>query len=105
MCFFTKYVNSTTNYLINIEGNTCNDNAIKNTNYLYNFSTFSNDHKSTLVYLAPNPYLTSDPSVVAFSNMFDATNNFNAVTLAAALSGYGIDFITIGYNFKSMNIR
>jgi hypothetical protein len=55
--------------------------------------------------LAPNPYLTSDPSAVAFNNMFDANNNINAITTAAALAGYGIDFISSGFNLKVMDIR
>jgi hypothetical protein len=37
--------------------------------------------------------------------MFDSNNNINAITTAAALAGYGIDFISSGYNLKVMDIR
>jgi uncharacterized protein YqkB len=42
MCFFTKYLGTTTHYLVNSEGNSCNDNAVKNINYNYPSTTFTN---------------------------------------------------------------
>lgn len=42
MCFFTKFLGTNTNYLINSEGNSCNDNAVKNINFNYPSTTFTN---------------------------------------------------------------
>jgi len=36
--------------------------------------------------------------------MLDATQMLNPTTLAAALSGYGVDFMT-GFNWKKQNAR
>ena len=41
MCFFTKFVGSKTNYVANIEGNSCHDNAVKNINFKYPSTTFT----------------------------------------------------------------
>lgn len=104
MCFFTKYLGTTTQYLVNIEGNSCNDNAVRNINFHYPSTTFTNEKKSTNIYLATNPSLTSDPSSVAFSNMFNTSYDVTSTVLAAALSGYGIDFMT-GTFLRTLNAR
>lgn len=62
LCFFTKYLGTKTNYLVDSEGNSCNDNAVKNINFNFTSTTFTNEKKETNIYLVTNPYLTSDPS-------------------------------------------
>lgn len=75
-----------------------------NTNFNYQSTTFTNHKKSTNIYLATNPYLTSDPSPVAFSTMFDTGNALTNAVLASALSGYGIDFMS-GTYVKTLDAR
>ncbi len=104
LCFFTKYLTTTTTYLIDIEGNSCNDNAVKNINFNFPSTTFTNEKKSTIIYLATNPYLTSDPSPIAFANMFDNSSIMTNAVLFSALSGYGIDFMS-GAFIRSMDVR
>ena len=105
MCFFTKFLGTKTNYLSNIEGNSCNDNAVKNINFQYSSTTFTNEKKSTNIYLVTNPDLTSDPSPIAFDNMFNLTSReLSNTVLAAALSGSGIDFMT-GSSLRTVDAR
>ncbi len=55
--------------------------------------------------MATNPELTSDPSPISFDNMFNVTNNqLSSTVLAAALSGYGIDFMS-GMFLRTLNAR
>jgi hypothetical protein len=50
-----------------------------------------------MIYLITNPYLTSDPSPISFINMFNTNKTVTSTTLSAALSQYGIDFMTATY--------
>lgn len=54
--------------------------------------------------MVTNPYLTSDPSEIAYGSMFDTSNALTGTVLAAALSGYGIDFMS-GNSLKSLRAR
>jgi hypothetical protein len=41
ICFLTKFVGSKANYVADIEGNSCYDNAVKNINFKYPSVTFT----------------------------------------------------------------
>jgi len=70
---------------------------VANINFNYPGTVFTNDHKSTMIYLITNPYSTSDPSPIAFTNMFNSNKTISSLTLSAALSQYGIDFMSALY--------
>ena len=106
LCFFTKEIDTEILYLVDLEGNSCHDRAVSNVYFNYSGSTFSAENYHTVIYAMTNPYHTNDPSPLAFQNMFDAGNSLSAVSLASAVNGFAINYLSATYltSFQAIDL-
>lgn len=97
LCFFTKNINTEVQYVVDLEGNSCDDRKVKNSHYNYPGQSFTNENSFTNIYIITNPYLTSDPSPTSFLNMFSPSGQITGASISAALSGFAINFLSSNY--------
>jgi hypothetical protein len=95
MCFLTSASSTGPQYLLDIEGNSCGNRAVGNQYFTYRGNSFTTEKKGTVIYLITNPNIVgTDPSPLAFSNLFDGTGSLSATTLNAAQAQFSITYLT-----------
>ena len=106
MCFFTKEVDTEILYMVDLEGNSCYDRAVSNVYFNYSGTSFSDENYQTYIYMITNPYRISDPSPTAFQNMYGTDKSLSAVSLASAVSGFAIDYLSSIYqtSFQAIDL-
>ncbi len=97
LCYFTKNINTQVQYVVDLEGNSCDNHKVKNLYYNYPGQSFKSENSFTNIYIITNPYLTSDPSPTSFLNMFSPSGQITAASISAALSGFAINFLSSNY--------
>lgn len=97
LCYFTKNINTEVIYVMDIEGNSCHDKAVKNLYFSYQGQTFTSENSVTNIYVVTNPYLTSDPAPTGFLNMYTSSNELSSASLTAALNGFAITYLSSTY--------
>jgi hypothetical protein len=78
---------------------------VSNNYYQYTGSSFITEARGTNIYLVTNPYLTgTDPSPLAFTNLFNSQGQLSSSTLSAAQSLFSITYLSGAY-VNSYNAR
>lgn len=104
LCFFTRAAGTNQLYLVDGEGNSCDNRAVKNNYYTYSGNSFTTEITGTNIYLFTNPTITgSDPAPLAFTNLFTG-GVLSATSLASAQSMFSITYLSGTYE-TSFNAR
>lgn len=78
-----------------MEGNSCGNRAVSNVYYNYPGTSVSSEKKGTAIYLITNPNIIgTDPSPLAFSNLFNAQGQLALTTLSSAQSSFSINYLS-----------
>jgi len=105
LCFFTSSSSTNQYYLADIEGNSCGSRQVTNNFYTYSGSSFTTEKLGTLIYLVTNPNIIgTDPSPVAFTNLFGAGSTLSTTSLNLAQTNYSITYLSANY-ISSSNAR
>ena len=105
VCFFTAISGTNQLYLVDGEGNSCGNRSVTNIYYKYKGSSFVTETQGTNIYLITNPTITgSDPSPLAFTNLFGATGSLSTAAVTAAQSMFSITYLSATY-VSSVNAR
>ena len=105
LCYFTSATSTNQYYLADIEGNSCGNRSVVNNFYKYPGTSFTTETSGTLIYLANNPFLTgTDPSPLAFTNLFGSSNALSISSLSTAQSQFSITYLS-GTYLSSNNAR
>ena len=59
----------------------------------YPGQSFTSENEHTVLYIVTNPYISSDPSPTAFTNMYGANKQLTPLALASAVSGFAINYM------------
>lgn len=95
LCFFTLSVGTSEQYLVDMEGNSCGNRAVGNVYYNYPGTSVSSEKKGTAIYLITNPNIIgTDPSPLAFSNLFNAQGQLALSTLSSAQTSFSINYLS-----------
>ena len=102
LCFFVKASSSEISQVIDLEGNSCSLNTSPaNYYYVYNGNSTSKGTE-TIIYHMSSKNLTSDPSISAFTALFDA-NGLTTASTTTASTEFSVDFITGSSLLSSFN--
>lgn len=95
LCFFTLASGTSKYYMIDMEGNSCGDRAVSNPYYTYLGPSSITETRGTNIYLLTNPNLVgTDPSPLAFTNLFNSQGVLSSTTLSAAQSSFSITYLS-----------
>lgn len=98
LCFFTAVVGTSQSYLVDMEGNSCGNRKVENIYYKYIGATQKTEKKGTIIYLITNPTIIgTDPSPLAFTNLFTGQGQLSVSTLSAAQSQFSITYLSATY--------
>ena len=97
LCFFAKEIDTEVKYVVDLEGNSCYDRKVGNQYFDYPGQSFTSENEHTVLYIVTNPYISSDPSPTAFTNMYGADKKLTAIALASAVSGFAINYMESTY--------
>lgn len=105
LCYFTSATATNQYYLADIEGNSCGNRSVVNKFYKYSGTSFTTETTGTLIYLVNNPYIIgTDPSPLAFTNLFGTGNALTVTSLSTAQAQFSITYLS-GTYISSTNAR
>lgn len=91
--------------MADIEGNSCGNRSVINNFYKYSGTSFVTETTGTLIYLVNNPYIIgTDPSPLAFTNLFGVGNTLTVSALSIAQAQFSITYLS-GTYISSSNAR